>query len=85
MDSVDEADSDGPMRRATFRCGVASLLATAGRAPFTLYAEPVCSAPKGRGAVPDMRLPPRGRDQPRRSRKRSTALPAERVAWKDAR
>ncbi|MGW2706488.1 DUF6380 family protein [Streptomyces sp. NPDC001340] len=76
MDSVDEADSDGPMRRATFRCGVASLLATAGRAPFTLYAEPVCSAPKGRGEL---------RDQPRRSRKRSTALPAERVARKDAR
>ena len=80
----------GDMRQATLRCGVASLTATAHRAPFRLYAERVCSAPngsapKGREAVLDMRLPPRGRDQPRRSRRRSTALPAERVARKDAR
>ncbi|MFE3169381.1 MFS transporter [Streptomyces sp. NPDC059224] len=30
-------------------------------------------APKGRGAVPDLRLPPRGRDQPPPSRTRTTA------------
>ncbi|MEU9478175.1 DUF6380 family protein [Streptomyces sp. NPDC048191] len=74
----------GDTHRATLRCGVASLTATAERAPFTLYAEPARSAPRGRGAESDMWLPPRGREQPRRSRRRSTALPAERVARKDA-
>ncbi|MGW3172942.1 type III PLP-dependent enzyme [Streptomyces sp. NPDC001153] len=33
------------------------------------------SAPKGRGALSDMRLPPRGRDQPRRTGTRATAHP----------
>ncbi|MFJ9868112.1 DUF6380 family protein [Streptomyces sp. NPDC101165] len=32
-------DSDGPMRRATLRCGVASLTATAERAPFIQHAK----------------------------------------------
>ncbi|MEU7360269.1 MULTISPECIES: DUF6380 family protein [Streptomyces] len=49
------------MRQSTFRRGVASLTATAGRAPFHHRAH----APKGRGAVSDMRLPPRGHDQSR--------------------
>ncbi|WP_425087700.1 DUF6380 family protein [Streptomyces cyanogenus] len=61
------------MRQATLPCGVASLTATAERAPFTLYAEQVRSAPKGRGAVSGMRLPPRGDDQPRRAGRRPTA------------
>ncbi|MFD5798892.1 DUF6380 family protein [Streptomyces diastatochromogenes] len=68
------------MRRATLRCGVASLTATAERAPFIQHARQAertalrfCGAPKGRGAVVDMRLPPRGHDQPRRARSRSTA------------
>ncbi|GHI03202.1 DUF6380 family protein [Streptomyces cellostaticus] len=38
MDPVDQAGSEGPPRRATLRCGVASLTATAGRAPFNLHA-----------------------------------------------
>ncbi|MGV4986435.1 DUF6380 family protein [Streptomyces sp. NRAIS4] len=69
----------GDMRQATPRCGVASLTATAERAPFTLYAEQVCGAPKGRGEL---------RDQPRRSRRRRTAQPSPTrgaLARKDAR
>ncbi|WP_331454105.1 DUF6380 family protein [Streptomyces sp. FXJ1.172] len=80
----------GDMGEATLHCGVASQTATAGRAPFTLHAGQACGAPKGRGAVPDMRLPPRGHDQPRRARARSTArhgTPCGALghAWKDAR
>ncbi|WP_244189275.1 type III PLP-dependent enzyme [Streptomyces incarnatus] len=37
------------------------------------------SAPKGRGALSDMRLPPRGRDQPRWTRTRATTLPGTSV------
>ncbi|GGY85046.1 hypothetical protein GCM10010300_31000 [Streptomyces olivaceoviridis] len=77
------AGPDG-MRQSTFRRGVASLTATAGRAPFNHQAR----APKGRGAVSDMRLPPRGHDRPRRSRSRKAALngPARGAhARKDAR
>ncbi|MFF8905096.1 DUF6380 family protein [Streptomyces olivaceoviridis] len=59
------------MRQSTFRRGVASLTATAGRAPFNHQAR----APKGRGAVSDMRLPPRGHDQPRPARGRLTDPP----------
>ncbi|MFE1450322.1 DUF6380 family protein [Streptomyces olivaceoviridis] len=61
------AEPDG-MRQSTFRRGVASLTATAGRAPFDHQAR----TPKGRGAVSDIRLP-RGHDQPRRSRGRKAA------------
>ncbi|MEU6086587.1 DUF6380 family protein [Streptomyces sp. NPDC047085] len=57
----------GDMRQATLRSGVASQTATAERRPSRSG-----SAPKGRGAVPDMRLPPRGHDQPRGCRGRST-------------
>ncbi|MFF7971307.1 DUF6380 family protein [Streptomyces sp. NPDC007905] len=32
--------SDDPVRRATLRCGVASLTATADRAPFIQHARP---------------------------------------------
>ncbi|MGN9759737.1 ABC transporter ATP-binding protein [Streptomyces sp. SD31] len=35
------------------------------------------SAPKGRGAVIDLRLPPRGRDQPQRTRSRQPSTPPE--------
>ncbi|WP_373560433.1 DUF6380 family protein [Streptomyces sp. Ag109_G2-15] len=80
MGSVDQEDSDGPMRRATLRCGVASLTATAERAPFIQHAKQARRSPlrfdsalKGRGAVRDMRLPPRGHDQPRWRRGRATA------------
>lgn len=38
MDRVDPAGSECPQRRATLRCGVASLTATADRAPFNLHA-----------------------------------------------
>ncbi|MFS4095546.1 DUF6380 family protein [Streptomyces sp. AF1A] len=65
----------GDMRQATLRSGVASQTATVKRAPFTLYDERVRSAPKGRGAVSDTQLPPRGHDRPRRSRGRRTAPP----------
>ncbi|MBP2051587.1 hypothetical protein J2Z21_004558 [Streptomyces griseochromogenes] len=41
MDVVDQADSAGPQRWATLRCGVASLTATADRAPFNLHARHV--------------------------------------------
>jgi Family of unknown function (DUF6380) len=34
------ADADGPMPRTTLRCGVASLTATADRAPFIQHARP---------------------------------------------
>ncbi|WP_374938370.1 DUF6380 family protein [Streptomyces sp. Ru62] len=57
------------MRQATLPRGVASLTATAGRAPFNQHTR----APRGRGAVSRMRLPPRGHDQPRRSRGRRAA------------
>ncbi|MGW0994500.1 DUF6380 family protein [Streptomyces sp. NPDC002523] len=67
----------GDMRQATLCTGVASLTATAGRAPFNQHARqsPLGSgsAPKGREAVSDLRLAPRGRDQPRRRRRRSAA------------
>ncbi|MEV5387175.1 DUF6380 family protein [Streptomyces sp. NPDC052721] len=56
-------------RQATLPCGVASLTATAGRAPFEHQAR----APKGHEALSDMRLPPRGHDQPRRGRGRKAA------------
>ncbi|MEU2062957.1 DUF6380 family protein [Streptomyces sp. NPDC013455] len=61
------AEPDGT-RQATLRCGVASLTATAGRAPFNQHAR----AAQGRGAVSGMRLPPRGRDQSWRSHGRPT-------------
>lgn len=38
MDAVAPSGSAGPMRRATLRCGVASLTATADRAPFIQHA-----------------------------------------------
>ncbi|MER6383526.1 DUF6380 family protein [Streptomyces sp. NPDC001118] len=67
MDLGEPGDEwQGEMRQATLHCGVASLTATAERAPFTLHAQQVGSA-QGRGAVSDLRLPRRGHDQPRRS------------------
>ncbi|MFI2203510.1 DUF6380 family protein [Streptomyces sp. NPDC020192] len=69
----------GDTPQATLCSGVASLTATAERAPFTLYTEPVCSAPKGRGEL---------RDQPRRVRGGLTAhhgTPRGAFAGKDAR
>ncbi|RPE39651.1 DNA-binding SARP family transcriptional activator [Streptomyces sp. Ag109_O5-1] len=55
--------------------GAGSGLVTAGPVDGWLAAieEALGSAPKGREAVVDVRLPPRGRDQPRRARGRSTA------------
>ncbi|MFF7750998.1 DUF6380 family protein [Streptomyces sp. NPDC007971] len=38
MDPVDQASPASWPRRATFRCGVASLTATADRAAFNLHA-----------------------------------------------
>ncbi|WP_418346623.1 DUF6380 family protein [Streptomyces fodineus] len=59
----------GVVREATLHSGVASQSATADRAPFNLHAR----TSKGREAVSDMRLPPRGHDQPRRTRGRPAA------------
>ncbi|MGW2032333.1 DUF6380 family protein [Streptomyces argyrophylli] len=81
--AAEPAEPDG-MRQATLLLGVASLTATAGRAPFIHQAR----TPKGREAVSGMRLPPRGHDRPRRSRSRKAALngPARGAhARKDAR
>ncbi|MEV7813890.1 DUF6380 family protein [Streptomyces flaveolus] len=77
------AEPDG-MRQATLPCGVASLTATAERAPFNQRTR----AAQGRGALSDLRLPPRGHDQPRRSRGRKATRsgPARgALARKDAR
>ncbi|MQY33608.1 hypothetical protein SRB17_15690 [Streptomyces sp. RB17] len=63
-----DATEPGDLRQATLHCGVASLTATAERAPFIQHGR----APEGRGAVSDMRLPPGGHDQPRRTRRRRT-------------
>ncbi len=60
MDLTEPEDT----REATLHRGPASLTATA---PY--------SAPKGRGAVSDLRLPPRERDKPPRARRRRTAHP----------
>ncbi|MFJ4948232.1 DUF6380 family protein [Streptomyces sp. NPDC088760] len=70
------AGPDG-MRQATLSCGVASLTATAGRAPFNQHTR----ALKGRGEL---------RDRPRPARRRPTAPPgpargALALARKDAR
>jgi hypothetical protein len=65
----------GDMRQATLHCGVASLSATAERAPFIQHAR----APQGRGEL---------RHQPRRSRRQRTAHPGPTrgaLARKDAR
>ncbi|MEW2284252.1 DUF6380 family protein [Streptomyces sp. NPDC047841] len=62
------AEPDGT-RQATLLFGVASLTATAGRAPFSHRAR----APRTREAVSDTRQPPRGHDQPRPARGRLTA------------
>ncbi|WP_425276609.1 DUF6380 family protein [Streptomyces diastatochromogenes] len=71
MGSVDQEDSDGPLRRATLRCGVASLTATGERAPFIQHAKQARRSPlrfdsalKGRGEL---------RDQPRWRRGQATA------------
>ncbi|MFB7510150.1 DUF6380 family protein [Streptomyces broussonetiae] len=74
----------GDMRQATLHGGVASQTATADRAPFDQHAR----APKARGAVPAMRLPLRGCDEPRGTRGRPTAqhgTPRGALARKDAR
>ncbi|WP_373303966.1 MULTISPECIES: DUF6380 family protein [Streptomyces] len=80
---MEPTEPDG-MREATLHRGVASLTATAFRGA------PDRCAPKGCGAAPDMRLPPRGRARARRSHGRPTACrgPARGAlahAWKDAR
>ncbi|MET8770704.1 DUF6380 family protein [Streptomyces sp. NPDC004658] len=64
-----EAAERDRVRQATLPCGVASLTATAGRAPFNEHLR----IPQGREAVFAMRPPPPGADPSRPARGRPTA------------